>query len=483
LELDGLDIHSGQHGVGSSNASLDLRNTKIRISGLVETSYANGVWLSNSSPVDISNVQIADPYWNGISAYGGSDLSIANTQITDPMRHGLYLSGTQSVGIASTLIHAPASDGISAGYVQGLTLSNSVVEDAGAGTNVAYGLRLYNPSGEVRVEGSTITGSSQMNIAVSLFEGTLDFFLLNTEVSHANDIDPSSLGGVGLDLSAGGDAVGRVLVGDGTVFKGNASFGILAGPRGGATEHLTVDGSSTPVVFVDNGLDVSLQPGGTTVEPQGFYLFEGVRFENTQRGIQVLNNRLSMVHLTLSNTTFQGSAEASEYGNYGVGFHHTEEANGRLHINNTIMQMPRTDQEGLDVTLWGSGRLDATVAGNQVTLPPESTERGLSFAANNSSTLLCGNVLNNAIPNGAPPIRVYRSTSVRFLLEDHGGLGATPTDAEVASYLSAQNGGTEVQASTGNQFEGVAPGSCLLPVLPTLPSSGQGTSRPAGGRR
>ena len=111
-------------------------------------------------------------------------------------------------------------------------------------------------------------------------------------------------------------------------------------------------------------------------------------------------------------------------------------------------------------------RLDLTVTNNTLQLAgANTTGKTILITSGLSAGTLCANIRGNVPSGGFYNLEVDRTGTGVFWLEDHSSQGASPTDAEVMTYLANENGGgISTFASSGDLIGGVSPGTCLLPT-------------------
>lgn len=413
-----------------------------------------------------------------LDGFGGPRFEIRGGTIQSTTGTGLRLIGSQSVVLRDLSVSGNAEHGIHATDVTNLTLIDTTVD--GNGSQPAHrGLRVDGAGGSLRLDGGSFTRSAGHNAAVTTGEP-----LAVTVTGTTFGPRPATGGGNGLLAQAvdGGELDLAVTAATAT---GNFSDGIQVVATGSGRVAARVSNSS----FADNGnAGVNIAAGGTGAST---FLVQANALTGSGGNAVNVNLGAGTASLTggvLDNTVGETATPASGSAG-GSGIQVDKTGSGELVVD-VMGNRVRHVEAGNGIAISGhdgAGRLDATVAGNDVNLESTGALDGIAVNVGinpSDAVLVCadihtnesataGSMAGNGAYDGAGIAATQSVGTSRLALAGYTG-GATD-DAAVAGFLQARNGdlqgpGGAVHASHVTGYEsGFA--ACRRPAPPKGGSS------------
>ncbi|MBL8244600.1 MAG: hypothetical protein JNL89_10430 [Rhodanobacteraceae bacterium] len=473
----------------SSGVALNVSATTIGAAGMTFRSVSSGAGANvGISLDDTGNLAGLTVTGTGSAGSGGTINGKTGADGSLTAGIGIFLRDTRSPSFSWMQLNDFENFAIRGFRVNGLTLSNSVVNSLASGTSrngnsdvqnegsVAFGEEpdvpaLGSPAingltGAVTIANCVIEDGFENNFKISNTSGSLaPFSMTATTIRNTSTASP---GNNGLEFRYSGNA-GLDATITGSTFTANRSnaiqFSSLQSFTGSA--NLQVGAESTPgsgSTFSDNNIGVNIANGGTgsvnfgvhrgTFTTAGYAGTIGAGGASSQININMaapsspglaggpMSGSLTQNNINNANSTTGPGMRIVANGTDGDG---SNVVTVRV-VNNTISQVANRGIEVL--TRDGNATINATIRGNSVQLTDPSAADAIFVVAGATSTAVgtglpdSGTVNLDAADNDANTsvgfgIRVRQRFSSTYRLEQYAGLAAD--DAAVVAYLLARN--------------------------------------------
>jgi hypothetical protein len=406
---------------------------------------SKGVAISGMQFVNVPTANTATAQICGSPAATGEHLQCAAA---------IHLQESEDVTLEDLRITDSAQLAINSDTVRNLSLTKVEIRGAGDELN-EHGLQLRNVSGELKIHGSRIEGSTSRQM-----------YLLEESGEAAIDIRDSSFGGSkppeggqGVLIDARGDARLRIAV-NGSSFTGNFSNGVQLAATGNADVHIDVLGST----FQKNAAAVSLSSAGASTL---VYRIEGNKVggsTSTALNVhssaskaaqgQIARNVIGVSGKSGSGAVCGGGCNGISVTSIGGG------ASSAVIAGNTVQQV---DGGGIQVRTGGNGTLAVRIAGNIIREPSGAdTLHAISVMAGmkrNDSAAVCAEVGGvgdqantisgawNAAGGGTSISLMKLYERARLSIADYAG-DATNADG-LSRFVAGRNHGGAVEANPG----------------------------------
>ncbi len=291
--------------VTTTGTALNVANTTIGASGITfrsisATGAVNGIVLNNTGATAGLTV-IGNA---GICASAGTCTGGA---IQNTTGDGLALTSTRTVSLTRLFVGTAANHGINANTVNGLTLSNSFVQDNGNGDN-EHGLNLVNAAGTVTIDATTFSGASEDLIHLENNNTNVTFTVTNNSQFTYPSVVGAFANSAMLLLPGGTASI--------TAAIQNSTFTNVRNAAAQIGANLLNSNGTQNFTFSNNTLNVTLAGRAS--------------------GVVVSGQELTTTNLTIANNTFSGAG------------------------GNGVISIDTND----------GSRVNGTVSGNQITNPP-----------------------------------------------------------------------------------------------------------------
>jgi uncharacterized repeat protein (TIGR01451 family) len=443
VSLISVSSNLGSSGLRLANTtgsfSVNGNGSTLASGGTIQNKSADGVWLNNAANVTLKYLNINQTATSNGGTCNGTDNSGCHAAVNAQSSANLVLDHVQ--------VNGSAQEGINAYNVNGLTLSNSSVQDAGDQVN-EHGLYWRNLIGSVSIISSTIVNSAERNALVENSSGTLTLNVTGSTFQN----NSSTLGADGLEVFARGNSVVTLAVTDSS-FLNNQTNGVQAYAVDQATLHFSLTGS----LIQNNGVGVDM--GADNTANLDFDVYSNQPFTGqATTSINLFTDSSALANGKIRNNTISGPG----VNHSGIGIRLDAETNSQVNVlvqNNTISNIGWDD--GIQaVTRSGSGRLDLHLQSNQVTMADTNGAYNFEMRAQDSNTL-CADITNNdAVPSGLiPGFRLRQADpSAAFLLPGFSG--------DAAALLAANANNGSVSASGTFQAGTCNPVAQAIPLAP-----------------
>ncbi|WP_210492452.1 tandem-95 repeat protein [Patulibacter sp. SYSU D01012] len=431
LDVDGPDVTSA----GLTFAS--LRSTGAASSGvrLQDTGTAGGLTVTGT------------PTSSPTVGSGGA--------VTSSAGPGVALANATGVALAAFDVTGSGDDGLRATNVDGLQLTYGSRITNNGNADDERGVDLTEMSGTVALQGATVTGSHDDNVAVVNDARTLSNLLVQGGTIGTNDATTGE-DGIRIENQGTGDTTAAIR---GVTFDRNRGDHIQVTTDGStsATQNVTIqsntlrgDGNQASPVTVGGGITINPAGSGTTTAT-----VLGNDIERSSASAIVVNAPASAtrtVRATVQGNDIgtageEGSGSATGDGIYVNG--HGASRILALVQNNTVR---RFTSSGISVVQNdGAGGVDATVVGNTVAEANANASSGLRVVAGSDvpdtadSCIDLGgagglrNLLSGAGVSG-PELRMSMRGGPNNTVRLPGYAGGVNDSAAVATYLAGRNG-------------------------------------------
>lgn len=389
----------------------------------------------------------------------------------------IHLQGVTNAILDNLNITGSAEQGINGHNVNGFTLSNSTITNAGNGPD-EDGLHFYNMVGTSSITNTTITSSGDDNVNIqnnNNLPGDLPQSTTGTITVTGGSFNTGVLGS-GLLFGIRGTMNTTINI-SGVTLDNNFSGGVVADNFDTATMDLDV--TTSTIINNNDAIAVSSNNGNakfdihdnTNLSLNDFAVISVLKAAFSTTG--TLEGRIHNNPITVANGR---PTDAIVVFNAGAGAL-------KLAITNNVIDYAGTQrailiQSGQD----GSGSLDTTVTGNSVDIELDGVgnavagilaQTAITGPGNTSS--LCADIggaggLSNTFTHSlggalaAGDIRVRQRNDGTVRLPGYGG-GATDTAAVVA-YLNGRNVEVSSSTATANSTGFAGGGACQQPVFP-----------------
>ncbi len=436
--------------------------------GTIQNISGDGVRLANTRNTLLSFMNI-----NNVASAPGATCTFQNASDCNA---AVDMVSATNVTLDDLVINGSGQIGISGHLVNGLTLTDSQVLNAGNG-NDEFGLLFSNLSGTSLIEDVLIDDMEEG--AIRLYNNTGNLSLtVNRTVMSDNDA-VSGFGKDGFQIEIEGSAQSTILVDDSDFLRlqRDGVDAIVEGTSG-ANLNLTVRNSD----FNDNaGLGGVIVASGNSAT--GNITVTGSRFEDTvSTAITMVQTADSNLQTTIRNNTISHPSPPAAQIGFGIRLSQEEDGDMTAVVEgNTISgtgfdglrafarlgDLPAADGD--------SGTLHVTVMNNSIAAPLNVTFAA-DIQAQNTENQVCLNIRDTGAPgnntfngNVAAGIRARQLASSVFQVE---GLAAgAQNPATLQAFLDANNTNNPASlvSPAGSVYTGVAAGTCRTPAVTPLP--------------
>jgi len=470
IDLSGMTLGATFTSVSSSNDAIGIRlnNTTGSFTsngGTISNQTTAGLKATTATNISLSNMTFTNAATtNGDTAANCTNIATGSNLTCNA---AIYLSGVTGASFTSVTVDGSVQIGINGNNVSGFSLVNSEVKNAGDEAGES-GLLFQNLNGTATLTNANIHNNRANQMYVEKLTGSLTLNV--TGSTFSNSVSPS--GAQGLFVSARNSASAIVNVSSST-FSGNFGNGLQVLGANSAVHDVTV----TTSTFTNDNAGINL--GTSNASNMTFSITNNATFTGMQ--LQAINiaratpNTGSLTGTisgnTIGTTGVIGSAcavaaicDAIDLRSFG--------ASGTLGVTMTGNAIHGVEGGALNAQASsGANSLQLKVSSNTFTDPdPASTGNAIlvqSGALSTDTTSVCADIFSNTILglwdlNGSgTAIRVRnRFAGTTFRLP--GYLGAGNSTAQVAAFLTAQNGGALASATiNANTFGGGA--ACITP--------------------
>jgi hypothetical protein len=436
-------------GTGSSGGLVVTGTGTSGSGGTIASSTGDGIRLHDTSDTSLSWMNV-----NGSASTAGATCTLVSAA---DCASGIDMVGASSVTIDHVSVNGSGQQGISGHDVNGLTVTNSVVDNAGNG-NDEFGMLLSRLSGTVLIQDTLIDQSEEGAIRLYNDQGTLNMTVRRVTMSN-ND---TATGEDGFQLEVANTGTSTVLVDDST-FDELDRDGIDALVRGTATLNLTVKDS-----------DITDDEGGGIIANAANTATLRTTIQNntitnlTATGINLIGTVNSTVNAIVTGNTITNPTPPSAQNGFGIRLSQEEDGDFTAKVeNNTtagtgfggikVLSRLGNLNSSPGTSAGDTGTMHAMVRNNVVGVPLNA-DFGIEVSAITAENSLCtvytGNV---ATGNTAAGVRARQASTAVVRVE---GLAAgAQTAATTATYLNANNTSVTAATAAGN-FTGVAAGTC-----------------------
>ncbi|MBA2245475.1 MAG: cadherin-like domain-containing protein [Gemmatimonadetes bacterium] len=460
----------------TTGIALRVENTTIGASGLTFRSIsangaANGIVLNNtgtSGGLTVSGTGTAGSGGSILNTVGGDGAVAGN---------GIYLNTVTGVSLDRMILSGHQNHGIYGTGVNGLSLTNSTVQNNGNNSGGAGegGIYLYETKGTGTFSGLTVTQHNAGNglLLYNSTAGTLTANVTGSTYSNSeNDgilVEAHNTANMTLNIST-------------TNFSANKGDHVQVAPNNAAVVNATITGGTFsgghPLAL---GQGITMRAGASysgtfTYDINGININSSISYSiNTGFGStsstglvrgKIRNNTIGTGGVALSGSA-QGSCILAETNGPGTGTHTVSIT------SNTIRSC---FDRGIEMfgSRDGSNNLNATVTGNNIndlsgafSRHAIHIESGSSLA--NESGTVCADIANNTMTAATAVdemrVRARSNTTWRF----PGYMGSTTDVAALTTYLQGRNaaGGTaSVTRDGGTTFNNTNPAGSACPTPP-----------------
>lgn len=443
---DGAITNSGNIGIEITKASgatpLSIVLTSVSASGSssgIILSRTSGSFTVNGTGGNGTGGTIQNMTARGASFFTATGITLKNMTFTNAnttdassgctsadnsgCNAAIYLNAVTNATLDNVDISATAQNGINITETSGFQLLNSTLSNNGAGASSIEegGIYAINLFGTASISGTTVSFPNVRGAAIYNTNKTLNMTVDN---SQFNDTQTSSLGADGFEMISYGNSVTNLDVTNCTFLR---------------------DKTNGVQFLTENTANCTVDISGCTVDPEAGV---GVAFDLASNGTSTLKyhvfNNLNIKGraTTIINCFAQGSSTmegkvagntVTSLGGSGSGIRAvvSGNANGKTIIQNNTVSGISADFGIVVQASGGTGRLDATISGNNVTVNTSATYN-INVTAGASSSpftnIVCANVTNNTVspaPIGGSMIANFLARSAtsshQLLLEGSAG--------------------------------------------------------------
>lgn len=424
----------------TTGTALTVTNTAIGAAGLTfraisANGAANGIVLNNTGATAGLTV-------TGNGAACTSAATCTGGAIQNTSGDGLALTSTSTVSLTRLFVGGTANHGINANAVNGLTLNNARVQNAGNGDN-EHGLNLINAAGTVTLDATTFVGAAEDLIHLENNSTNVTFNVINNSQFEY----PAAVGGTAnsaiLLLPGGSASI--------TASIQNATFTNIVGASALIGANLLNSNGTQTLTFSSNTVNITLpaRASGVVVSGQELTTTNLTITSNTFNGAG--GNGVISID-TNDSSTVQGTVSGNRINNPpGIGMFVAvdEAAVARLTIDANVVA--NSGGDGIQVVNFGGvgiSNLFLALTDNQV--DGHSLTTGVNFVGGISVTSFEDNACirlrgNSVIGTPAGPTHCGGVSCVDYYIEEVGGTAMfeeipdTAATTLTAGYVNATN--------------------------------------------
>lgn len=425
--------------------------------GTIQNTSGSGVSFVNGGRLSLNGMNI-----NNVATSNPLAGATCGMEVASGCLAAIHVVGASNVQIDRLSATNSGQMGVSTSSVGGFSLTNSTISGAGNG-NDEFAVLLVNPSGQVVIDNTTLTGMYEGGIRLYKNQGSLlNLTLRGGEVSNNN----ATFGEDGLQFKLASSSEARMLV-ENVRFTGLQRDGIDGVYQDWSMLNLTVSNSQ----FQNNaGLGGILVAGnGTTA--QGYLKLDGNTIQNTvSTAIALTSATSARMDATVTNNVISHPNPPSPQ--IGEGIRLSQEESSTMTVlvqNNNISGVYARDISGYARLNSTSGSLHATVTNNTAQIPLSVPAYGMDFQVQDDMHTLCLNMSGNTATgnvNAGISVRNIAAAGAVFQLA-----GATPGSLDstaAAAYINDNNSSDPLAVASGS-FMGVTSTTCRTVITPPLP--------------
>jgi len=470
IDLTGMTLGVTLSSVNSSNDAIGIKLTNTTGSftsngGTISNMTTAGLKAQNATNISLSNMTFTNAATtNGDTAANCSNLVTGSNANCNAAIDLLSVSGASFTGVT---VNGSTQIGINGQNVSGFSLINSEVRNAGNEAGES-GVQFQNLTGTATLTNANIHNNAAHQMYVENLTGSVTMNVSGSTFSNST----SPTGGHGLFVSTRASAAATVSVSAST-FSGNFGNGVNITGAVGASNNVTIDGST----FTNETAGINLQTinaANLTFNITNNPTFTGMNLQSINVARATPNT--GTVTGTISGNAIGmngvvGSACAAATICDGIDLRGTG-ASGSLQVTVTNNAIHGVTGGGLSAQATnGASSLQLKVATNSFTDPDITSSGNAIFvqsgAVSTDTTSVCADIFSNTITGlwdqnaSGTSIRVRnRFAGTTFRLPGYAGAGNST--AQVAAFLSLQNGGALASATiNANVFAGGA--ACTTP--------------------
>lgn len=399
----GLNVTSTT--IGASNLNFLSISVNGASNGIVlnTTGASGGLSVTGSGTTNGSGGTIQNITNRGVSATSTINLSLKNITFTNAnttdagtcgaadnsgCNAAIYMNTVTNATLDNTDINGTAQQGINLKEVNGFTLTGATIINCGAGGQTEesdlYALNLF---GTCAITNSSLTVPAERAAVIYNTSKTMNLTVTGSTFGM-NQTQP--LGADGLEIDSYGASNTTINI-TGSTFIQPKTNGLQV-----ITENTSVSSVNVSTSTFDpgTGLAAAMDLDVNNTANMQFNILNNTSIKG--KGINIVNI------FAFPNATFEGRINNNTVinnGGSGAGIRVFSQGNGnsKVEIKNNIVT--GGDDYGIDATAQlGTGRLDATITGNTVSLTSLGFY-GIHLLAGNSGSVstnkVCGNVANN----------------------------------------------------------------------------------------
>ncbi|MBN1668455.1 MAG: cadherin-like domain-containing protein, partial [Anaerolineales bacterium] len=413
----------------------------------------------NAAGVTLKN----QTYTNASTTNGGSCDSLVNTGC----HAAIHLQNTTGVNLTNVDITNVAQQGINGYAVANFTLADSTVTQCGDAVNEGC-LRLVNLGGNSAITNSDLSFAAERVAQIDNLDTNLT---LTVTGSTFRDTQSSGLGADGLEITFDGSSNATIDVANSNFLR-NRTNGLQVFSEGAALVNLDVTGSTFDR---GTGIGIGMDLAANNSASLNFNVTGNPKiYSNGGSAVNIFADVSANVQGRINNNP---DIRAGGVGTSGFGISAVANGNSTVVVlidNNGISNigwdggirvLSRLDTDGNP-----SGRLDAVISNNTVTMADPVGLYDIWVQANDSNTT-CANVTNNTASGAATAaFRVRESGSGTVLLQGFTTDAATTWSTNGNSGSPVSESGTASVGTCNTVSHPVAALARLQPVVQLTPA-------------
>ena len=452
-------------GTGAGNGGLTITGTGTANSGgTIANKSAHGIATSGLKSLSLSNMAFNSNGTNQTAAATcGDALNGTNTNCGA----GIHLLSTSAVNLDTVTVSGGAQMGINGNDVNGLTMTNVTVQNAGD-ENLEDGVQFVNLRGTVAVTNSSFTGNYHRQFEVQN-PGAASALTMTISGSTFDRGTYVSTAAQGVLIAGNGSSVMSTTI-DGSTFRRNFGTALTAQGIGNAQMTFNI-GSTAANTFTDNSLafqfltdnaaTMNATATNNTITVSGT-VTSGATPVTFRKG----TNATGLFIGNFTNNTI-GSNGVANSGNNCAGCNGVsitdEGLSGGMRMTVTGNTIQRIQQRGVEVLGQLNDNLGVVVANNQFRQPDGVPATRIGHAIfmqsgtdDTDGSQLCADIQNNVVGAGETWDSITGNMRLRLFPLETGApvanfrlrnVGGTGSAADVISYLNGANTNAQPSAS------------------------------------
>jgi large repetitive protein len=469
IDLSGINL-----GVTLSSVSASNGVTGIKLANTTGSFAANGGTIANMTQRGLSaqsatNVSLSGvTFTNAATTNGDTAANCSNLATGSNLtcNAAIWLQNVTGASFTGVTVNGSAQIGINGNGVNGFSLVNSEVKNAGNEAGES-GVQFQNLSGTVTLTNANLHDNASRQMYVENLSGSMTMNVTGSTFSNS----PSTTGSHGLFVSTRNAATATVIIGSST-FADNLGNGIQFTSANNASSQLTVNGST----FANESAGINVQTANAasatfsiTNNPFSGMAVQAINIARALPNTGSLTGTIS--DNTIGTNGVAGSACAPFAACDGIDIR-SFGASGTLAGTLTNNAIHGVTGGGISASAAsGANSMQLKIAGNTLTDPTSGSSGNAIFVQSGSvstdTTSVCADIVSNTITGSwddsgsGTAIRVRnRFAGTTFRLPGYAGAGNSTS--QVAAFLSGQNGGASASATiNSNVFGGGS--ACVTP--------------------